>query len=123
MNEIFIAIIRLRKAWLPGLLLAQILIASHSANAGVLAGVGGNLTFEYGTNGRTYEVRQPFSLRGGYRFQLADFYLEYSSFATSQATSFLEVERMHYEFIAWARKTIMRLFGGASIMAGHGPKY
>lgn len=80
---------------------------SSVALAGPFAGLGGNVTFEYASNGRTVEARQPFSLRGGYRFSKADVYLEYSSFSYDQGTPMLSVERTHREASLWARRLLV----------------
>jgi hypothetical protein len=89
------------------LLLSMVLVLSLTARAGVLLSAGSNLAFEYANNGRTFESRQPFALRGGYRFDDGDLLLERSTFSVAQGTAAVKVRRSHEEWLAWAR----RVFG------------
>jgi hypothetical protein len=72
--------------------------------SGPLVEVGGNLAFEYANNGRTLESRQPVALRGGYRFDGVDLFLEHDSFSYSQGTPAVQVRRSHQEWIFWGRR-------------------
>lgn len=74
------------------------------ARAHGFGSVGTELVYEYGSNGRTLETRQPFSLRGGYRVPVADVYVEYTRFSISQGSPLVQVRRTHHEALAWARR-------------------
>lgn len=75
---------------------------------GVLAApimaLGLNTVYETASDGRTTEQRQPLSVRGGYRFEFSDIYLEYTNFRASQGSSMVYVSRQHQEFILWVRR-------------------
>ncbi len=76
---------------------------SLRSHAGPLASLGTQMSFEYDADGRNYEIRQPLSLRGGYRFRHLDLYLEFSRFTQSNQVSYLQIKREHTEWIGWAR--------------------
>jgi len=89
-----------------GVLLA-IFLFHHTSSATPIVGVGANVVYESSADGRQYVARQPISLRGGYRFSLADIYLEYTNFRVADSgTSMLYVAREHQEFLLWGRRII-----------------
>ena len=65
--------------------------------------IGINTVYETAADGRTMETRQPVSVRGGYRFPVADVFLEYTNFRVSDGTTMVYVSREHQELILWAR--------------------
>ncbi len=90
----------------PGLLILFIgFCVSQRAVAAPIFALGTNVVYEVSADGRRYEARQPLSLRGGYRFELADTYLEYTNFrVAANGVSMLNVAREHQEFLFWGRK-------------------
>ncbi len=87
------------------LLLGGIFAVSSGAHATMTSSLGSMMTFERATNGRAIDTRLPWALRGGYRFGLTDFEIEYSSFATSQGTAMVQVKRERQEVMFWVRRT------------------
>ena len=84
-------------------LVVLVLFSCQFARAGAIGALGSSLSFEHDADGRSYDVQSPFSVRAGYRFKLADFYLEYSHFQRSTDVSIVDVERQHTEWIVWTR--------------------
>lgn len=85
-------------------LIASIFLLFGSVSfADTIVGVGAQLFYERNSDGRTIETRSPFSLHGGYRFEEADLYFEYSMFRASESESFVAVTRDRHEFLFWAR--------------------
>ena len=82
---------------------ASVLISASFASASPIASIGANVSYERGADGRTYTPRVPFSLRGGYRFEMADAFLEYSMFRASEGESMISVTREQHEFLLWGR--------------------
>lgn len=82
-------------------------ITASRADASVLVSVGTQLVFENASDGRTLEGRQPFALRGGYRFELGDLYLEYTRFSVSDGSEMVAVERTHHEWQLWGRRVLV----------------
>lgn len=80
--------------------------ASERAHAQVFTSIGTELLFEYAPNGRALEARQPFSVRGGYRFTAGDLYLDYSQFKASEGAAVVQVERTHHEWLVWGRRIL-----------------
>lgn len=93
------------KFFLPALVLVFLGVAP-AAHAAPIFALGGNVVFETSTDGRSLEARQPLSVRGGYRFDLMDTYLEYSNFRVSSGSTMTYVWREHQEFILWGRKLL-----------------
>ncbi len=122
-------------AWLRTLAFVQILLVSFSvfvsglvapslAVAGTMASVGTTMSYSLDTSGRNYEANTPFSLRGGYRFSLADLYGEVSFFSSkSSGTEMVGVSSRDLEFLFWGRKSfsLSRSFAlfGALGFGGH----
>jgi len=92
------------KSWLLVLLIVFLPLAR--AQAGPIFALGANVVFETSTDGRSYEARQPVSVRGGYRFDLMDTYLEYSNFRVSSGSNMIFVWRERQEVLVWARKLL-----------------
>lgn len=90
------------------LIFASCLLVQKEVHAQVIGSLGQNLLFESGNNGRSIDTRQPLALRGGYRFDAGDLYLEYSKFRSAQGTPSVQVVREHGEWLMWAR----RIFSG-----------
>jgi hypothetical protein len=85
-------------------LVMAVLLSGFDVQAKVLLSMGSGLAFEYANNARNLEIRQPLSLRAGYRFSAADLLLERALFSYSQGTSALHVRRTHEEWLAWGRR-------------------
>ncbi len=102
------------------LVFALALVASVSSRAEVLASLGTSVMFEAATSGRSYDQRQPISIRGGYRFPRFDAYAEYSRFEVATGTSFVGVSRRRDQALAWARvmKSEWRIAPFAAVGAG-----
>ena len=103
---------------------AVTLLASH-AKADTLAAIGGGVSLEYASDGRTYQARTPFLIRGGYSFKDFDTYLEYSTFQSSDDNaSYVQVTRQHQEWIAWVRHIFFpRWIVAPYLAAGAGMQY
>jgi hypothetical protein len=86
-------------AWFALLLL----FTAPAAFAEPIMAIGVNTVYETAADGRTIESKTPVSVRGGYRFEIADVFLEYTNFRSSSGTSMVYVSREHQELIAWAR--------------------
>lgn len=86
------------------MLLAFIVLTPFSpAQAAPFVAFGSQMVFETSANGRTVEARKPFSVRGGYRFDDSDLYLEYTSYRLSEGESYVAVRLEHQEFLGWIR--------------------
>lgn len=95
----------MKRVWLAAVaVIGFSLLNGTRAQAQAIASIGTQLAFEYGSNGRSFETRQPFALRGGYRFAQGDLYLEYGRFRTSQGSPMVQVERTHTDWLLWARR-------------------
>jgi hypothetical protein len=81
-----------------------LLLISLTAHAEPIFAIGQNLVFETSSDGRSFDTRQPLSVRGGYRFSEADVYLEYSRFQASTGGQSMVISREHQETIIWGRK-------------------
>ena len=85
------------------------------AQAEVLASIGTSMVYELSASGRSYESKQPWAVRGGYRFSLADLYAEYSHVASSQGSGLVQVGKSRDEFLGWTRYVVkgwsLRPFG------------
>ena len=73
----------------------------------MLVSLGTGLTFEYAADGRTVETQQPFFLSAGYRFEVADTFLEFSQFYHETGLPLISVARTHSELLAWGRRTFL----------------
>ena len=78
---------------LRSLLVILLLLVGASAKAEPFAALGMSLNFEQAPDGRTIETRQPLAVRGGYRFQPVDVYLDYQTFNATQGTPLVHVAR------------------------------
>lgn len=80
---------------------ATLLLGAEHGRAEGIAALGTGMTFETSTDGRTIETRQPFSVRGGYRFPWVDTYLEFNTFHTSSGNPTVFITREHDEWLLW----------------------
>ena len=78
-------------------------IGVRPAQAGPMASIGSVVSFTQAPDGRNYQIEGAFALRGGYRFRLADTYLEYSRYSRSESVGTFGVDRVHSEWILWGR--------------------
>ncbi len=93
------------------------------AGASPIAELGGSVVFERAADGKGIESRQPFAMHGGYRFEQADVFFEYSSFRASEGTSMIFVSREHQEFMLWARHAFFAHWRAAPYLALGGGFY
>lgn len=91
-----------------------------SARAEVLASLGTSVVFEPASNGRSLDQRQPWSVRGGYRFDRFDVYAEYSRFDVGTGTSLVGVTRKQEKALAWGRVTLLPWRLAPYVAAGAG---
>lgn len=81
-------------------------IMSLPASAEVLAGLGGSIAFERSANGRDFETRQPWGVRGGFSMRRTDFYLEYQTFQVSDGIESMYLTRTRHEWLGWVKQRI-----------------
>lgn len=86
-----------------GFVLLVFLLVGMKASAAPIMSIGANVLYERGADGRTIEMRTPFSISAGYRFLELDLYLEYSMFRASDGESVIKVDRERHDFILWGR--------------------
>jgi hypothetical protein len=96
------------KSWFSLLLVVVLVVAAGVAHAGPIASVGSNFVFEQAPDGRNYDIQNALNVRGGYRFPLADIYLEYSQFTSSTQVGVIATERTHSEWLAWGRYLFLK---------------
>lgn len=92
-----------------------------SARAEMLASLGTSVMFESSSNGRTLDQRQPWALRGGYRFERFDVYAEYARFGNATTgTSYVGVTRKQEQLLLWGRHVVrqFRLMPYAAVGVG-----
>lgn len=104
------------------ILVLLVVAASASARAETLASLGTTMLFETSASGRTFDQRQPWAIRGGYRFERFDVYAEFARFlAPSNGTSFVSVARQQDQLLLWGRHVVRKWrvtpFGAAAVGA------
>lgn len=101
------------------LILLFVLVFSASVTqAGPIGSVGSAFVFEQSADGRNYDIQQPVVFRGGYRFPVIDFYLEYSRFDSGDQVGVVSTEREHSEWLFWSRYLFLKSWYVQPYLAG-----